>query len=168
MAEPSDASLARAAASLGECLRGQGRVIATAESCTGGWVAKCLTDTSGSSDYFETGLVTYSNTAKENMLGVPAGILAGHGAVSSAVVSAMVSGTLERTGADVAVAVSGIAGPGGGSAEKPVGTVWFGWGVAGSTPVTACKQFEGDRDQVRRDSVHFILKRVKCWLQDDR
>ena len=168
MGEPSDTSLARDAALLGECLRGQGRVIATAESCTGGWVAKCLTDTSGSSDYFETGLITYSNTAKENMLGVPAGILAGHGAVSSAVVSAMVSGTLEATGADVAVAVSGIAGPGGGSPEKPVGTVWFGWGVAGSTPVTACEQFEGDRDQVRRHAVHFALKRVKQWLQDHR
>ena len=168
MVEPSDTSLAQDAASLGECLRGQGRVIATAESCTGGWIAKCLTDTSGSSDYFETGLVTYSNTAKENMLGVPAGILAGHGAVSSAVVSAMVSGTLATTGADVAVAVSGIAGPGGGSAEKPVGTVWFGWGVAGSTPVTNCKQFEGDRDQVRRDAVRFALTHLKRWLQDDR
>ena len=168
MGNASDTNLARDAASLGECLRGQGRVIATAESCTGGWIAKCLTDTSGSSDYFETGLVTYSNTAKETMLGVPAGILAGHGAVSSAVVSAMVSGTLEKTGADVAVAVSGIAGPGGGSAEKPVGTVWFGWGVAGSTPVTACKQFEGDRDEVRRAAVHFALTRVKEWLQGDR
>ncbi|KAA8977046.1 MULTISPECIES: CinA family protein [Gammaproteobacteria] len=165
MGEPSDATLARKAASLGECLRGQGRVIATAESCTGGWVAKCLTDTSGSSDYFETGLVTYSNEAKEKLLGVPAGILAGHGAVSSAVASAMVSGTLEKTGADVALAVSGIAGPGGGSAEKPVGTVWFGWGVAGSTPVTTCKQFEGDRDQVRREAVEFALKRLKRWLQ---
>lgn len=168
MGEPSDASLARDAASLGECLRGQGRVIATAESCTGGWIAKCLTDTSGSSDYFETGLVTYSNTAKENMLGVTAGILAGHGAVSSTVASAMVSGALDRTGADVAVAVSGIAGPGGGNAEKPVGAVWFGWGVAGSTPVTACKQFEGGRDQVRRESVHFALTRLRHWLQDDR
>lgn len=165
MGEPSDTSLAREADALGECLRGQGRVIATAESCTGGWVAKCLTDTSGSSDYFETGLVTYSNTAKENMLGVPAGILAGHGAVSSAVVSAMVSGTIDRAGADVAVAVSGIAGPGGGSAEKPVGTVWFGWGVAGSTPVTTCKEFEGDRDQVRREAVQFALKRLRRWLE---
>ncbi|XOZ33786.1 CinA family protein [Halomonadaceae bacterium KBTZ08] len=165
MAEPSDARLARDAASLGECLRGQGRVIATAESCTGGWIAKCLTDTSGSSDYFESGLVTYSNMAKEKLLGVPAGILAGHGAVSSAVASAMVSGTLQTTGADVAVAVSGIAGPGGGSADKPVGTVWFGWGVAGSTPVTTCKQFEGDRDQVRRDAVQFALTRLKRWLE---
>ncbi|MEQ6885915.1 nicotinamide-nucleotide amidohydrolase family protein [Salicola sp. Rm-C-2C1-2] len=168
MGEPSDATLARAAASLGECLRGQGRVIATAESCTGGWVAKCLTDTSGSSDYFETGLVTYSNEAKEQLLEVPAGILAGHGAVSSAVASAMVTGTLEKTGADVAVAVSGIAGPGGGSAEKPVGSVWFGWGVAGSTPVTACKQFDGDRDQVRREAVDFALQRLKRWLEGDR
>lgn len=168
MGEPSDTTLAQTAASLGECLRGQGRVIATAESCTGGWIAKCLTDTSGSSDYFETGLVTYSNEIKEKLLGVSAGILAGHGAVSSAVASAMVTGTLEKTGADVALAVSGIAGPGGGSAEKPVGTVWFGWGVAGSTPVTSCKQFEGDRDQVRRDAVDFALQRLKRWLEGDR
>ncbi|WP_425435222.1 CinA family protein [Marinobacter lutaoensis] len=160
----SDEALNQAADHLGDLLQEQGWVMATAESCTGGWVAKVLTDRPGSSDYVTAGLVTYSNAAKQAVLGVSAQTLAEHGAVSEPVVRQMVAGALAATGADVAVAISGIAGPGGGSPDKPVGTVWFAWGSGPEHTETAVRRFQGDRDQVRRQSVLFALESVSRYL----
>lgn len=168
MSEVSDHALWEAAAELGTVLRDQAKRIATAESCTGGWVAKMLTDRAGSSDYFEAGLVTYSNAAKEKLIAVTPLSLEKHGAVSEAVVREMVSGAIAVTGADVALAVSGVAGPGGGSEEKPVGTVWFAWGDTIEEPESVCQRFSGDRDAVRRQSVLFALQGVRGYLQDTR
>jgi nicotinamide-nucleotide amidase len=117
---------------LGQLLMAQNWRITTAESCTGGLIAGALTDVSGSSSWFEQGVVTYSNRAKQNLLGVPSSVFDEHGAVSEACVMAMASGALRTSGADIAVSVSGVAGPGGGSAEKPVGTVWLAWAWAES------------------------------------
>ena len=133
--------------------------LVTAESCTGGWVAKVLTDIAGSSSWFERGLVTYSNRAKQELLGVAAATLAQHGAVSEAVAREMASGALRQGGADVALAVTGIAGPGGGTADKPVGTVWFAWATNGG--VRSLQQcFGGDREAVRRAAVQQALQGV--------
>jgi nicotinamide-nucleotide amidase len=145
-------------------LRG-GRMLAVAESCTGGWLAKSLTDVAGSSAWFERGFVTYSNAAKREMLGVSAGTLAEHGAVSEAVVREMAQGVLAHSHADVAVAISGIAGPGGGTPDKPVGTVCFAWAArAGLEEVVTCR-FEGDRDAVRRHAVQHALERLLDLLE---
>lgn len=143
----------------GEALLAADRRVATAESCTGGWIAKALTDVAGSSSWFGTGLVTYSNEAKCSLLGVRAETLEECGAVSEETVREMASGALAASGADVAVAVSGIAGPDGGTPDKPVGTVWFAWAVSGATPVTCaeCVHFDGDRETVRRRSVCHAL-----------
>ena len=126
--------------------------LATAESCTGGWIAKCCTDLPGSSRWFDRGFVTYSNAAKQEMLGVVDASLESHGAVSETVVREMASGALANSRADLAVAVSGIAGPDGGNDEKPVGTVWFAW-ASPSGVVSGSKLFEGDRDSVRQQTV---------------
>jgi nicotinamide-nucleotide amidase len=134
------------------------RMLATAESCTGGWVAKCVTDIAGSSAWFDRGFVTYSNRAKQDMLDVAAATLEIHGAVSAATVSEMARGALARSMADVAVAVSGIAGPGGGAPGKPVGTVWFAWLVSGGAPRVDMRQFDGDREAVRRQAVTRALE----------
>lgn len=152
-----DASLDLLASKLGHALREQGRRLALAESCTGGWIAKVATDIAGSSAWFERGFVTYSNEAKQEMLGVPAAALLRHGAVSEPVVRAMAEGALLHSHADVAVAVSGIAGPDGGSEEKPVGTVWFAWACRGQPTRTERKQLVGDREEVRRQSVAAAL-----------
>jgi nicotinamide-nucleotide amidase len=129
------------------------RMLATAESCTGGWVAKCITDIAGSSAWFDRGFVTYSNRAKQDMLGVTTATLEVHGAVSEATVSEMVRGALTHSAANIAVAVSGIAGPDGGGPDKPVGTVCFAWLVAGGEPRVETRRFDGDREAVRRQSV---------------
>lgn len=154
-ASPStDLALYRLAEHLGHELRAAGWRLATAESCTAGWIAKALTDVAGSSDWFECGYVTYSNAAKMRDLGVAARTLAEHGAVSEAAVMEMAEGALRVADSDVSVAVSGIAGPDGGTLDKPVGTVWL--AVATRTPRrTTCQMrlFEGDREQVRRQSV---------------
>jgi nicotinamide-nucleotide amidase len=137
------------------------RVIALAESCTGGWIAKSLTDIPGSSDVFHYGIVSYSNGAKESLLGVQLATLEEHGAVSEAVVIEMARGAMQLSGADIAVAVSGVAGPDGGSKEKPVGTVWFAWAVrAGSKTRTStvCEHFAGDRELVRELTVAYALQ----------
>ena len=134
--------------------------VATAESCTGGWIAKTLTDRPGSSAWFEYGFVCYSNEAKAAMLGVEPAVLEAHGAVSAPVAEAMVTGALAVSGADLALAVTGIAGPDGGSPEKPVGTVWFGFGLRGQLPVSICHHFGGDRDTVRRQTVSTALSGV--------
>ena len=158
-----DPDLARLAARVGAHLRAGERRIATAESCTGGWIGKALTDIAGSSQWFETGYICYGNAAKTTLLGVLPAELAAHGAVSEPVVKAMALGALERSAADVAVAVSGIAGPDGGSPGKPVGTVWFAWAWrhGKSLHVQArLKLFKGDRDAVRRKAVAGALTGV--------
>lgn len=142
----------------GEVLLKQGKLLAVAESCTGGWVAKVITDIAGSSQWFDRGFVTYSNQAKQDMLGVPEAILDTEGAVSEATVSAMVQGALANSQADVALAVSGIAGPGGERPGKPVGTVCFAWQTRGQEPRLQTCHFSGDRNSVRQQSVIQALK----------
>jgi nicotinamide-nucleotide amidase len=140
-----------------------GRTLVTAESCTGGWIAKACTDRPGSSRWFRGGAVVYTDELKVTLLGVPPPTLAGHGAVSEATVRALACGALERLGGDVAVAVSGIAGPDGGTPDKPVGTVWFAWAVRtpGGTDVRAAvHRLSGDREQVRRQAVAVALRGV--------
>lgn len=149
------------AIAVGEALLQRGVRVATAESCTGGWIAKVLTDIAGSSAWFERGWVTYSNAAKQQDLGVSAALLASQGAVSEAVVLAMARGALERSGAEFAVAVSGVAGPAGGTPAKPVGTVWTAWAWRTEAAVgsrAAHSQFSGDREAVRRQTVVFALE----------
>ena len=157
MQTPSDAQLQQQAQALGERLRAAHDTLVTAESCTGGWIAKCLTDIVGSSDWFDCGMVVYSYEAKQALLGVRPQTLEEHGAVSRETVIEMVSGALVNAGASVAVAVTGIAGPGGGSPAKPVGTVCFGWARHGEAPQTATCRFDGDRAAVRRQAVVFAL-----------
>jgi nicotinamide-nucleotide amidase len=151
--------LARAEAVLTQ-LRAAGLRVATAESCTGGLIAATLTAIAGSSDVVIGGFVTYANEAKTEMVGVPPGIIAAVGAVSEAVARRMASGALHRTGADIAVAVTGIAGPGGGSADKPVGLVWLGIARAGQPVRAVRKVFPGDRAEVRRLTVATALELV--------
>jgi len=153
-----DTELYALAAQLGEALAPARLMIATAESCTGGWVARVLTAVAGSSEWFERGFVTYSNTAKSEMLGVSANILADHGAVSEATVRAMAQGALTHSRAQIAVAITGIAGPAGGTADRPVGTVWIAWARAGHATRARQFQFDGDREAVRRQSVAVALE----------
>ena len=153
---PDDSALEKRVRALAARLLEQGRRLATAESCTGGWIAKCCTDQPGSSAWFERGFVTYSDAAKHDALGVDAQVLQFAGAVSEAVARQMASGALAHSAADAALAVTGIAGPDGGSEEKPVGTVWFAWDVAGMVE-SECVVFAGDRDAVRRQAVAFAL-----------
>ncbi|MBO0611747.1 nicotinamide-nucleotide amidase [Thiothrix fructosivorans] len=143
-----------------KAVRAKGWMLATAESCTGGWIAKLCTDLAGSSVWFERGFVTYSNAAKQDMLGVQATTLAQYGAVSESVTAEMAAGALQHSRAQVAVSVSGIAGPGGGTATKPVGTVCFGWAVQGGEVRTATRTFEGDREAVRYQAVQYALSGV--------
>lgn len=158
---PDDSQLGALAAALAEKMLAEGRRVATAESCTGGWIAKVITDLPGSSDWFGYGIVSYSNAAKQELLGVSASTLVDHGAVSEPVVREMAEGAIKRGGADVAVAVSGVAGPSGGTPAKPVGTVWFGWAridEAGLRSHGECHHFDGDREAVRRQTVAVALK----------
>ena len=156
-----DANLKRLAARVGRRLLEQHRHVATAESCTGGWIAKTLTDIAGSSQWFVEGFVTYSNESKVQRLGVPRAVLERKGAVSEATVRAMAAGALRRTKAQVAVAVTGIAGPDGAVPGKPVGTVWLGWATrrGGTLRIgTQLKHFRGDRESVRRKTVQLALQ----------
>ena len=158
---PGDAQLLRLAQRVGRALLGRGRVLVTAESCTGGWIARALTDVPGSSRWLDGGYVTYSNAAKIRDLGVPVGTLVRFGAVSEQAVRAMARGALRRAKVDVAVAVSGIAGPDGGTAAKPVGTVWFCTAVRQGRRVSVApsiKHFRGNRETVRRKSVRHALR----------
>lgn len=144
-------------AALAGRLRQRGEMLCSAESCTGGLIAAACTDLAGSSDWFECGYVTYSNAAKTTMLGVPDGLIAAHGAVSEPVARAMAQGARLKSGADWAVAVTGVAGPGGGSAEKPVGTVWLAWsGPSGER--CERQRFAGDRAAVRAATVAAALQ----------
>ena len=142
---------------LAQALKAQGAMMATAESCTGGLIAACCTGLSGSSDWFERGFVTYSNAAKTEQLGVPATLIEAHGAVSEPVARAMALGAVAHSRAQVSVAVTGVAGPTGGSADKPVGLVWFGWAV-GEQAWTECRRLDGDRDAVRAATVQHGLQ----------
>jgi nicotinamide-nucleotide amidase len=151
-------------AMLAQRLSGRGMMLAAAESCTGGWVAKVCTDLAGSSRWFERGFVTYTNASKQEMLGVAADTLLCHGAVSEATVAEMAGGALARSHAQCSVAISGIAGPGGGSAEKPVGTVCFGWAVEGEGVDTESCRFAGDREAVRAQAVLHALRGVIARL----
>jgi nicotinamide-nucleotide amidase len=148
-----DEALTMLAAAVAAELKVHGRMLATAESCTGGWIAKLCTDLPGSSTWFERGLVTYSNEAKTELLGVRAADIHRFGAVSEMVAAAMARGAVERSRADMAVSTSGIAGPDGGSPDKPVGTVCFGWAMPGEVVETEVHRFPGDRDEVRRATV---------------
>ena len=155
---PDDAVIAATVAKLSAALLARGWTMAAAESCTGGWIAKCCTDRAGSSAWFERGFVTYSNAAKRELLGVAGDVLERAGAVSEAVARSMAEGALRNSRAEVALAVTGIAGPDGGAPDKPVGTVWFGWAVAGEATLTVCRRFEGDREAVRRQTVRAALE----------
>jgi nicotinamide-nucleotide amidase len=145
------------AAEVGGLLSANGQHLVTAESCSGGWVAQCLTAIAGSSGWFDRGFVTYSNQAKIEMLGVPAATLATHGAVSEATAAAMALGALRHSHADWALAISGVAGPGGGSPSRPVGTVCFAWAGPEGFVATATCHFDGDRRRVRAQSVAHAL-----------
>lgn len=143
---------------LADAMRRRGWRLATAESCTGGGIAAAVTDLAGSSDWFDRGFVTYSNQAKQDMLGVAATTLADSGAVSRETVIAMALGAIARSEADISVAVSGISGPGGGSDAKPVGTVWFAWSLRDGQTDAGCEHFPGDRADVRAAAVHHALR----------
>jgi nicotinamide-nucleotide amidase len=156
---PSDA-LTALATLVGAKLRGKGLMLTTAESCTGGWVAQAVTAIAGSSDWFERGFVTYSNASKMQMLRVTADTLRTHGAVSEQTAREMAAGALARSRAQVAVAITGIAGPSGGSAEKPVGMVCFAWAKKGDVGSAVTHRFNGDRESVRRQSVIAALQGV--------
>jgi nicotinamide-nucleotide amidase len=142
---------------LARLLQERQAMLATAESCTGGLIAAACTDLPGSSLWFERGLVSYSNAAKTQLLGVPAELIAAHGAVSEPVARAMASGALSHSGAQVAVAVTGVAGPAGGSADKPVGTVWLAWAFDGRVEAER-QHFSGDRQAVRQATVDHALR----------
>ncbi len=139
-------------------------MLATAESCTGGMISAACTDLAGSSNWFERGFVTYSDAAKTELLGVDAALIARHGAVSEEVARAMVQAAIARSKAQVAIAVTGVAGPTGGSKAKPVGTVWFGWATPAGI-VSEMRRFDGDRRQVREATVKYALQRLVALLQ---
>jgi len=153
-------ALAAVSQELVDALRARGWTLATAESCTGGGVAHAVTAIPGSSEVFDRGFVTYSNEAKTGMLGVPAATIAREGAVSEAVAAAMADGALRSSRADVAVAITGIAGPGGGTPAKPVGTVCFAWATHDGTREVLTRHLEGDRDAVRSASVRLAIDGV--------
>lgn len=149
---------------LADALLARHWMLVTAESCTGGLIAAACTDLAGSSLWFERGLVSYSNAAKTELLGVPTALIAQHGAVSEPVVRAMAEGALAHSAAQVSLAVTGVAGPSGGSADKPVGTVWFAWCVAGQTH-SHCRQWPGNRQSVRAATVAYALNELLALLQ---
>jgi nicotinamide-nucleotide amidase len=156
---PSDTSTTLATL-VGAKLKAKGLMLATAESCTGGWVAQAVTAVAGSSDWFERGFVTYSDAAKQEMLDVSARTLAAHGAVSEQTAREMAAGALAHSRAQVALAITGIAGPTGGSREKPVGMVCFAWAIRGGVVSAVTHRFNGDRESVRRKSVIAALQGV--------
>lgn len=153
-----DNELTQLSIRVGERLLARHASVTTAESCTGGWIAKVLTDIAGSSAWFQRGFVTYSNDAKQQMIGVTEASLMQFGAVSEQVVQEMAQGALRGAGAQFAISVSGIAGPDGGSDEKPVGTVWFGFASASGEVLTLVRRFSGDREAVRRQATAWALQ----------
>ena len=163
-ATATDAALLTLAQDIASEFSRRGASLVTAESCSGGWIAKTLTDIAGSSNWFECGVVAYSYEAKEALLGVRPETLEEHGAVSRETAIEMVSGALARYGATVAVAVTGIAGPGGGTADKPVGTVWISWKRRGGYAQAELFHFDGDREAVRRQTVAAALRGIRKIL----
>ena len=163
---PDDAEFSRLVSDLAQCLTSKGWTLATAESCTGGWIAKCCTDLAGSSAWFERGFVTYSNEAKRELLGIAAQVLESEGAVSQAVAMQMAQGARRGAGVKAALSVTGIAGPDGGCADKPVGTVWFGWSLEGPGTRSDLQHFAGDRDAVRRQTVAHALGGLLALLRE--
>ena len=170
-----DEKLYSLAEALGQVLNSKGILMATAESCTGGWVAKCMTDVPGSSAWFDSGFTVYNREAKEQMLGVPATLIESNGEVSEATVHAMAEGAIAQSRASVSVAISGVAGPGDESDEKPHGTVWFAWciaeradGISASSRTTSClEHFGGDRESVRRQAVGRALQGTLDFLDNN-
>ncbi len=160
-----DPQLYELAERVGKALKAKGMMMATAESCTGGWIAQAVTAVPGSSEWFERGFVVYTYISKREMLGVKPETLEQFGAVSLETVREMTVGALERSHAQVAVSVSGTAGPSGGTPQKPVGTVCFGWGLKDGVTQTAVKRFDGDRESVRRQAVAFALERVLALVE---
>ena len=158
MARVSDDELLQLAHIVGQKLHAKGWMLATAESCTGGWVAQVVTAIPGSSAWFDRGFVTYSNRAKQEMLGVNAATLEAHGAVSEETVREMATGALAKSQAHISVSLSGIAGPGGGSPKKPVGTVCIGWAVNDAVPLSTTCRLSGDREEVRSRAVAAALR----------
>ena len=161
---PDDAALGELAQRVGEALKSHHLMLVTAESCTGGWIAKTVTDIAGSSDWFDCGLAAYSYEAKQALLGVRPQTLEQSGAVSRDTVLEMVSGALVHSGASISVAVTGIAGPSGGMPDKPVGTVWIGWKRRGGYPRAEVFHFDGDREAVRRQTVAAALRGLEELL----
>lgn len=159
-----DAELHALAERAGARLRAAGLSLVTAESCTGGWVAEAITAIAGSSVWFDRGFVVYSYAAKRELLKVAAATLERYGAVSEETAREMVAGALAASAAGIALAITGIAGPTGGTPDKPVGTVCFAWCLAGSTPTSETRHFEGDRERVRRAAVVFSLRRLVALL----
>ena len=153
-------TLSTLATIVGARLKERGLLLASAESCTGGWVAEAVTAIAGSSEWFERGFVTYSNAAKMEMLGVSAATLEAFGAVSEQTAGEMATGALVHSHAQLALSITGVAGPGGGNAEKPVGMVCFGWAGEGGAPLVITRNFSGDRESVRRQSVICALQGV--------
>lgn len=164
MTLPTDDLLAGLASELGRTLQASSLQLVTAESCSGGWIAKVMTDIAGSSAFFDCGMVVYSYEAKQRLLGVRAQTLEAFGAVSRETVLEMVSGALVNSGAGIAVAVTGIAGPGGGSDDKPVGSVWIGWKRRGGYAHAQLFHFHGNRDAIRRQTVSAALNGLLAQL----
>lgn len=158
MARVSNEELLQLARELGDRLCARGWMLATAESCTGGWVGELVTSLAGSSHWYERGFITYANAAKIEMLGVPEELLATHGAVSEETAMAMAAGALARSHAQATLAISGIAGPGGGTPQKPVGLVCYGWALADGTLLSSTCRLDGDREEIRSRAVAAALR----------
>jgi len=158
MARVSDEELHQLATELGEKLIARGWMLATAESCTGGWVGQLLTSLPGCSHWYERGFITYANAAKVEMLDVPEEVLATHGAVSEPTAAAMAAGALKHSHAQATLAISGIAGPGGGTPQKPVGLVCYGWALADGTVMSSTCRLDGDREEIRSRAVAAALR----------
>jgi len=168
MVEVTQEELESQAAQIGAMLQRRRWLLVTAESCTGGWIAQAVTAIAGSSQWFERGFVTYSNEAKRDLLGVQAATLQRYGAVSEETVTEMARGALHNSIAQVSVAVSGIAGPGGATPDKPVGTVWFSWATREGALLTRREVFAGSRDQVRARAVAAALQGIGQIASDGR
>jgi nicotinamide-nucleotide amidase len=158
MARVSDEELHQLATELGDKLIARGWMLATAESCTGGWVGQLLTSLPGSSQWYERGFITYANAAKIEMLGVPAEAIDEHGAVSEETASAMAAGALTHSHAQATLAISGIAGPGGGTPQKPVGLVCYGWALEDGTVMSSTCRLDGDREEIRSRAVAAAMR----------
>jgi nicotinamide-nucleotide amidase len=158
MARVTDEELHQLATELGDKLRARGWMLATAESCTGGWVGQLLTALPGSSNWYERGFISYANAAKIEMLGVPAEIIDQYGAVSEETASAMAAGALAHSHAQATLAISGIAGPGGGTPQKPVGLVCYGWALEDGTVMSSTCRLDGDREEIRSRAVAAALR----------